>query len=205
MFTLLPGFCAALPCACGGSVIIHPRQLQNISLGLNLTFGLVQFLTPCSHSCPREQLPERVNDFTGLWRRKWEAHSGSNTFLKSLHTQVQPLEHCSQQRPLLTSAWGAQRKEALQKVLSIFPYFPAHTHKLRPHSLFGVLSQSRCDCKQDSISLRGWAAGKAAADGCRTCWCLLLWLSELLPPPLPKLAQGVSSSVPALSSLPCST
>lgn len=95
------------------------------------------------------------------------------------HAQVQPLEDCSQHRDLSLSLTGGPKD--LTEGLENFPPLAQHTHTNTAHT---PSSQLRCDCKQGGVSLQGWAAGKAAAAGCGSCWCLLLYLPQtffLLP------------------------
>lgn len=59
MFTLPPQFSEALLCVCGGCVIIHPQQQQEIFLGPNLTFVFssvsdTSLPLPSSGTAPRE-------------------------------------------------------------------------------------------------------------------------------------------------------
>lgn len=49
------------------------------------------------------------------------------------HSQVQPLEDCSQQRPFPATDWGSQRSYRSSRV---FPLCPSNTHKHSPHCLF---------------------------------------------------------------------
>ena len=126
---------------------------------------------------------------TEMRRLFWLQHLPKTVCAVSGCTQVQPLEHCSQQRDLSLSLTGESKGNRLCRRSRAFsPISPACTHKHRPRSLFHALSQLRCDCKQEGISLRGQAAGKAAAHGCGSCWCLLLWLSQSsFPLPYPSL------------------
>lgn len=212
VFTLLPGVCAALPCVCGGCVIILPQQPRNIFLGLNLTFVLDQFLTPCSNSCSWEQLPERVSHFTRLWRWNWETQSGSSTFLQEF-AQPQGICGCmpwntAASRDLslsLTEEPEGNRLCRISCFSGIFPYFPS-THS-QTQTTFAVpcplpakvqLQTGRCETA-------GLHSGQSSS------WWLqellvpsALAFTKLLPSPLPKNAQVILSSVLEVSSLPYS-
>lgn len=203
MFTLLPQISEALLCVCGGCVIIHPQQQQEIFLGLNLTFV---FSSVSDTSLP---LPS-----SGTAPREGESlHSlGKTEMRSSFWLQPFPKAVCTVCRysPWRTAAstemfpyhW-LRSPTILEKVWRIFSLYPSKSHTNTPTFLFPA--------KVPLQTRRHKPAGMGSRQSSSCCLRELLVPSallstELLPSPIAEPAQQVPSSVSVLevSSLPCS-